>query len=159
MGHHITAVIGTAPLIERVAAAAAAPPITSLSFGLVIAPLGEDQIDAITELKPGSYAHGFAYLSEALQTFLSSVTLDGALTYVETNYFGGAGSQAAAVFSGGEMVFRGATSIGRESIRRDDPINVALRKVGIEATDGRDEFDTLGLGRFRSMESLGLDED
>jgi hypothetical protein len=159
MGHHITAVVGTALLIERVAAAAAAPPLTNLQSGLVIAPLGEHQIDAITALQPGSYAEGFAYLSEALQSFLSSASLDGALAYIETGYFGGTGSQAAAVFSGGEMILKSTTSNTRDPIHSDDPINAALRTMGIKAVDGRDEFDTVGLGRFRSMESLGLDED
>lgn len=82
MGHQIAAVIGPPAVLARLAAAAARPPLTALPEGLVIAPLSEAGIDAITALNPGAYADGFVYLSEALERFFASASAEGPLAYV-----------------------------------------------------------------------------
>jgi hypothetical protein len=158
MTHHIIAAIGSPPVIERVAAAAGCPPPTQLPGGLTIAALGESQIDRLTALEPGGYSDGFIHLSEALERALSSLSRDGALAYVETDYFGGTGSQAAAVFHQGKVALKLALPDSRELARREDPINAALRMLGVEAAEGLDEFDTVGLGRFRGLDDLGVAE-
>lgn len=158
MGHNIWAVIGPPEIIARIVDAAGCPAPTPLPFGLVIAPLGEQQIDRLTALDPGNHTDGFTYLSERLQLALAGATKDGAAAYVETNYFGGTGSQAAAVFSEGKMILEGSVPVSRQPPQHDDPINTALRALGVEAAPGQDEFDTLGLRRFRDLEALGLDD-
>jgi hypothetical protein len=67
------------------------------------------------------------------------------VAYVETEYFGGDGVQAAAVWEGGAIAF---------GPRQADagPINEALRLLGVERTTAQDEFDTVGLGRHRRNE-------
>ena len=80
------------------------------------------------------------------------------LAYIETNYFGGAGSQAAAVLSGDRILMRAAIPVTRNPAQKDDPINAALRMLGVQTTAGEDEFDTLGLRRFRDLVTLGLDD-
>ena len=92
------------------------------------------------------------------QTALIQAAGGGQLAYIETNYFGGTGSQAAAVFSAGEVIMRASRPISREPVRRNDPINTALRVLGVQALAGEDEFDAIGLSRFRDLESLGLTE-
>jgi len=157
MGHNITAVIGAAADVARVVSRTGGPMPVKLKFGLEIAPLGHQQIDLLTELQPGEYFDG-THLSEALQRALIQAADDGKLAYIETNYFGGTGSQAAAVFSAGRIVMRSSIPIGRQPAHRDAPINTALRALGVEALAGEDEFDSIGLGRFRDLESLGLEE-
>jgi hypothetical protein len=57
---------------------------------------------------------------------------------VMTEYFGGVGGQWACAFVAGRRVPEAVT------------INAALRVLGIHATDGVDEFDSIGLGHHRS---------
>jgi hypothetical protein len=75
--------------------------------------------------------------------------------YIEAEFFGGAGMQAAFVWEEGRMAFGPEISGGA--------INAALRQLGIqdEATatlhglplmPGKDPFDMTGLGRHRSVE-------
>ncbi|MFE1592053.1 hypothetical protein [Nocardia sp. NPDC058705] len=57
---------------------------------------------------------------------------------VYTDYFAGVGDQWA------------ATCVAGGAIRSVSTINAALRMIGVTATAGLDEFDTIGLGRHRS---------
>lgn len=74
------------------------------------------------------------------------------LAYIETGYIGGQGVQGAAVFRDGAVMLR-LGGVGR------GPINAALDLLGVVASADRDAFDTLGLGRFRRPDDLGLVED
>jgi hypothetical protein len=65
--------------------------------------------------------------------------------YIETEYFGGQGAQAAAAWHGATcMVPPRSAAIG--------PINEALRALRVVANRGSDEFDTIGLSRHRHTE-------
>ncbi|WHO71438.1 hypothetical protein [Rhizobium sp. BT03] len=134
------------------------PEPTALPFGLTIAPLGHEQIDRLTKLQPGARHEGFKSLSAALELALAAASENGPLVYIEMQYFGGTGSQAAAAFAEGEMLFCAATPVSQDPIRPTDPVNTALRSLGVDAAGSADAFDALGLGRFRHLEDLGLDE-
>jgi hypothetical protein len=69
---------------------------------------------------------------------------------IETEYCGGLGEQAAAVYEGGECLMAPERAEG-------GPINRALRLLGVQARPGRDEFDTVELVRFRSFGNLFRD--
>lgn len=75
---------------------------------------------------------------------------EGALVFVETEYFGGPGSQAALVFRDGRRAFVASTH--EDSPLGDDewPISTALRSVGVERGAALDELEAIRLGRFRS---------
>ena len=158
MGHSIAAVIAGAEIAAELAAVADAPAPTELPFGLVIVPLSDCQFDRITDLQPGPYVDGFAYLSTRLTAVLATASRKGPVVYIETDYFGGTGSQAAAGFVDGEMVLAAHDAITSDPQRGEGPINKALRLVGVSASGGRDAFDTLGLGRFRHVSDLGIDD-
>lgn len=160
MSHRITAVIGQREAIERLRDASAMDvPIVDLVGTLVIAPLDEAAIDAQTGLRPGARIDGFTYLSDVVEAALAAAAGPHAVAYIETSYFGGRGSQAAAVLGNGGMLLRSARPVVAHVPTPEGPINAALRAIGVQATGGRDEFDTVGLGRFRSMASLGIAED
>lgn len=59
---------------------------------------------------------------------------------IETEYFGGIGEQWA-------LVYRG-TCLANTSITQISP---ALQFLGVKHQNGMDEFDTVGLGNYRSM--------
>lgn len=71
-----------------------------------------------------------------------------AVAYISTEYFGGQGGQDAIVWSNGDIIFS-PKSEGYGDAWPNSAISRALRTVGVIADQGRDEFDTLGLGRHR----------
>jgi hypothetical protein len=94
-------------------------------------------------------------LSSQLLTalLLQSQTTKSPIAFIETEYHGGAGSQGAVVVECGRIgagpwasidEWRGAEWYG--------PINRALHHLGVPRSARDDEFDTLGLGRWRTNE-------
>lgn len=158
MGHCINAVIGNTRVVGKIVEAAGCPPFTELLFGLAIAPLGYLQIDRLTGCELGEVAQGFNYLSPALERGLLDAAGGGSFAYIETEYIGGIGYQAAAIFSDRPPAVLLIELETNGPARSDSPINSALRSLGVRAEPGQDEFDTLGIGRFRDLEALGLDE-
>jgi hypothetical protein len=78
---------------------------------------------------------------EAAKAWAAKVSVKTAVAYVKAGYFGGQGSQWATVWADGRVVLWQVT------------INEALRHLGVTAEPDLDEFDTVGLGRHRSVES------
>ena len=83
----------------------------------------------------------------------------GPVAYVEAEFFGGVGEQAAVVWDRGEAVFGPTAQQFPSDVAAVNvgPINGALRALGVTAVDGRDEFDSLGLGRHRHVEDWAAD--
>ncbi len=79
------------------------------------------------------------------ERLLARMSRSAVVAYVETDYFGGAGTQAAAVWRDGVLAW------GPEKAS-PGPINGALRLLGARAREGTDEFESVGLHRFRSNE-------
>lgn len=67
--------------------------------------------------------------------------------YVSTDYFGGIGDQSSKLYFNGEKVY----DSHMDDYDRYDQINILLReKMNVARKQGMDEFDTIGLGRYRS---------
>jgi hypothetical protein len=86
----------------------------------------------------------FTNLPEELVPHLRALSRGGRVAYVEAEYFGGVGEQRCIVWEGGAVLEEPAESA--------HAINDALRSLGVEPAEGADRFDTLGLGRHRSVE-------
>jgi hypothetical protein len=67
------------------------------------------------------------------------------VAFLEAEFFGGVGSQAAIGWQDGKITFG--------TLQTNDAINQALRWLGISSAGHMDEFDTLALGRHRDTES------
>lgn len=81
---------------------------------------------------------------------LADCSEHGAVAYVEAEYFGGAGTQSAQVWEGGETVLGPLHVDEDEPVPADgSPISQALRRLGVLKGDHFDEFDAVGLGRHR----------
>lgn len=87
--------------------------------------------------------HGFELLSPAVAAWIEQISRDGAIAYFEAGYFGGMGSQRAIVWQNG-VIARGPLY--------GDAIDQALRMLGVERSGECDEFDTVGLGKYRETE-------
>jgi hypothetical protein len=131
-----------------------------LAQGFAFIPMGEWAGSTPTAPLPltTSYAE-LNYLSAHLADLGCQISVYTPLAFVETEYFGGSGGQGAIVWHQGQVRLG---PIRTESFWRDGQfitpplaegaINRALRFLGVQASAGLDEFDTLGLGRYRSNE-------
>jgi hypothetical protein len=88
----------------------------------------------------------FEYLSARVATWIAEGSRGGRLAYIEAEYFGGTGAQAAIGFEGGTVTLAATRS---EDV---GPINSALRFLGVACTSTQDEFESVGLARHRRLE-------
>ena len=71
---------------------------------------------------------------------------DKTIAKISTDYFGGAGHQEAKLFVNNKKVYD-------KSDEQDwsvKPINDVLKEMGVQRISGQDEFDTIGLGNYRT---------
>lgn len=123
----------------------AAPTISApLPQGYCLVPVNDHFHLSKCGTEPPSVVENFEFLTPEFQAWLKSASVGRTLVYIETDYFGGAGGQGAAVFSDG-------VCISGPTFSDDGPINEALRVLGVSVDDEElDEFEALGLGRHRS---------
>jgi hypothetical protein len=72
------------------------------------------------------------------------------IALITTDYFGGSGNQTAKVFLDNKKILDQDDEIDWKF----NPINSALKLLGVERKDGMDEFDTVGLGKIRTNNDL-----
>lgn len=90
-----------------------------------------------TELKEGILAT--TYIPN-IKNFGSDKTI----AKISTDYFGGPGHQTAKLFVNNELIYEDDSEF-----KYCEPINGALKLMGVVAKSGMDEFDTIGLGDYR----------
>ncbi|HVF68275.1 MAG TPA: hypothetical protein VM914_11455 [Pyrinomonadaceae bacterium] len=144
MGYYLQAVIGRASLDGDLRLPSAR--VITLRQGLRMIPLTDALFEEIQASLPdgGEPLERFEKFSPAVARWVQELSTRGLAAYVEAEYFGGTGGQAAVVWRHGETVFG--------PVHSDDAINRALRVFGVEAGGGLDEFDAVGLGLRRSTD-------
>src|SRR5262245_35252043 len=80
-------------------------------------------------------------LPEAIAFMGKNLSSGGCVAYVEAEFFGGDGTQAAMIWENGNS--RGEPFVEQHAI------NAALRALGVSVGGAFDEFDAIGLGRHR----------
>jgi len=149
MGHYIQAIIADQQVIDKAIPTIDGARKAPLRHGLAAIPVTSEVWDEIqqrpgltcTVVPEGRLLRG----TPMLYGLLCEVSRLGPAIYVETEYFGGVGEQYAVVAQDGDIV---------SFWEGERPINEALRRLGIEAEEGLDEFDTVGLGLTRSNEAM-----
>lgn len=139
MGHCVTGIISSSPAVDSILHSSPGLVAIPLVNGLSLIPLDDDALDSVA----GDYsqtAAGFNYLSPSLAAFLADHSHHAALVYFETEYFGGDGTQAAAAYRDGHSL---SLSSG------DGAINRAVGCLGVTRHGTLDEFDYVGLSRYR----------
>lgn len=102
----------------------------------------------------------FRYLSSKLFQIGREFSKKTPVAYVETDYYGGTGFQCAVAWHEGHISFYPAVGGREEGFQMDgnhrDPINDMLSIIGVngylmedESELPKDEFEELGLGKFR----------
>ncbi|MEV4370905.1 hypothetical protein AB0J71_27820 [Nonomuraea sp. NPDC049637] len=134
----------------------------------VVAPLGQhlgllpvtDEIcDELTGARRESGP--FTLMSPGFAGRLEEWSRGGRRAYVEADFWGGDGSQAAALWENGRRSWGPEHTSIRVGPPRDDwPINAVLARLGAVGAGAADLFDAVGLGRERDLEGwrrAGLD--
>ncbi len=141
-----------------------AKPVT-LAQGFSIIFLTDELYDSIVELIDSKlevdYKEFFYYLSPSIYEVLIQESRNGKLAYIETDYFGGVGTQSAVLFENSKIKIKPLktetfwdekTNSFCHKPEGEKAINIVLKELGVYKEKGRDEFDSIGLGSLRRMD-------
>lgn len=143
MGHCIQVFIGKQELVEKLAFERNQTFIL-LKQGYAMMYL-LDQYDEILESANVRYEFDetLDYFTSEVYDMMQQYSQYDMLAYIETDYSGGFGTQAGVLFSDGKMVIAPTKEKGI--------IDKILHQMGVCREPEKDEFDSLGLGNYRSM--------
>ncbi|MGG7569794.1 hypothetical protein [Streptomyces sirii] len=152
MSYDLQAVIADVEVLRGAARDLSAARLASLGQGLSLMPMTDALFDLVAD---GSDAGtlGFWRLPGGFERSLADWSTGGPVAYVEAEYFGGVGEQRAAVWDGGTIVLGPFHVEGQGFAPAGSPISQALRRLGVVASVGEDEFSCVGLGRHRHGEA------
>ena len=149
MGHMIHAIIGKKDVIDKIAGDWINAQTRELPQGYSLLFLTNALYDSIEELsenenmeKIEDFEDMVCYTTPVVH-LLKQYSFRSQLIYIETDYVGGYGTQAGALFENGKVTAGPASS--------DRIINQLLRAIGVYREHGKDEFDSLHLGIYRRM--------
>ncbi|MEM1223990.1 MAG: hypothetical protein AAGH40_14665 [Verrucomicrobiota bacterium] len=157
MGHYVSTIIAPTGMLRNLLFELPGAQAVPAKQGLSFIPLSDTLIDKMGD--SSQPYPPFQHLTENIERKLRNYSADCPIAYVETEYFGGTGSQAAVSWINSDIDFPAtisettwddATQSFSHSAGR--PINQALDCIGVEAADGLDEFDSIGLGDVRSFD-------
>jgi len=166
MGHQIQCFIGKEELIRELANNWIYAQKVDLSAGFSAVPLTDHLAADMNELANLSteLAHeGFLKLSKSIELVLQNSSNNGIIGYIETEYFGGSGSQSAISYSKGNIQNGPYTTKTDWDVKAlkyvntpigERAINSILYGMGLKQTNYMDGFDNLGLGKYRSNEKF-----
>lgn len=156
MAHAIRALVAPPHVLALAKARVPVLRIVTLTQGLGLIPLSDDSLDAVHAVYGGDVeVPGFEQLVGGIVSCACELSKESPVVYLETEYFGGAGGQAAALFRGGALVFAHPSiddSDGTMNPQAEYAIDVALRELGVVKGDAFDEFAAIGLDRHRLTE-------
>lgn len=163
MSHQLHAVIGPKKSAEEFSNRWRLAHPISLPQDFVMVPLTAALFDDITELMnlsdPDPFTE-FERLSASAEIVLREVSKFGVLGYIETDYFGGCGTQSAIAWNKGKILLGALKSeitwngeSYKETPTAKSAINQVLSILGVWTNQKKDEFDMLSLGDFRNTES------
>ncbi|MEU3991752.1 hypothetical protein AB0F24_25905 [Streptomyces platensis] len=153
MGYDLHAVIAEEEVLRGAARDLPAARLASIGQGLSLMPMTDVLFDSVAD-GSGVGALGFWRLPGGFEQSLAAWSAGGPVAYVEAEYFGGVGEQQAAVWDGGSIVL-GPLQVeeGGPFPSAGSPISQALRRLGVVASAGDDEFSAVGLDRHRHSEA------
>lgn len=128
----------------------------------VLIPLTNDVFDRLGGGDDRPHEQQFWFLSGGIRDLALQLSRTAPVTYIEVEFFGGAGTQASIAWRDGEIIAGPAKhdfESGVDDLPRECwPVNAALAAIGATAGDAIDEFDALRLGQHRQTDDwLDLD--
>jgi hypothetical protein len=160
MGHDVRLFVGHPQVLSRYQGVVRDLRFHTLTAGAVLAVLSldDDLHDRLHRAYgTGEWLDAGPNLTTTDMAFAARASEAGALAYVQTAYFGGAGAQCAVLWGGGDVAMKPAwldkVAVGNRS-RSTWPINAALRALGVRAAAGHDEFESFGIGLYRTHDAI-----
>lgn len=164
MAHFIQCIVGSDTALEKIADNWIHAKRVRINLGYSLIPLTNELLDDMNELanmgKEKSSA-AFQNLSKSVEHVLKESSYSERIGYMETEYFGGNGSQSAVSYFKGEVLSGPYVTLTEENGQNHyatpegaSAINSILRDLGVENRSDRDAFDLLGLGQYRSNQQL-----
>jgi hypothetical protein len=145
MTHSVTGIIAKSNCVDRICSSH--PPLRAVplhqEFSLF--PLTKEIVESLGVSRSVDH-EDLGNIPNELTDILSELSIFCPLLYFQTDYFGGEGSQLAMVFDKGMIIFGPAENI-------TGPINEGLRLLGARTEANDDEFDSIGLGKYRNTDS------
>ena len=159
MGHVIQAIITKSKISEKMSSELENVLVVDLPWGFKLIPMTMGLFEEIQEhagkMGDSGSENDTLFLSSAVQHYLQRLSEFGDVMYLETDYFGGEGSQCAIMWRKGDVEFDLCFA---DTPEHPSPISRALKKMGVDATGYFDEFDALELHKYRHMESFECDD-
>ena len=143
--------------ISAQAARGARSTAVELPQGYGLLPITSHVLDHLGGEDAGPFGGIFGFLSSGVNALARRISRAGAIAYLEADIFGGTGTQAIVLWREGEVCLGPVTTeftatAPDPSSSPQWPFNQALRELGVDRGDAFDEFDALGLGRWRHTE-------
>lgn len=100
--------------------------------------------------------------TKAIKKRIKDLSFHGKCAYIETDYFGGTGVQISETWEDGKKIdgplisYDGIknTQTGEQVKVVENAINQSLQNIGIYRHEDKDEFDSIGLGKYRSYNDI-----
>lgn len=145
MRHNINAFIGKDDIIQKLSDDWIKARDIPLKQGYSMVCLTGDLFDDIMELSEADDELNCSELTlftTAIFDIMQEYSNNSMLAYIETDYFGRTGTQAGVLFENGRIIIN-------PTEKESGIINIILHKLGVYRENGKDEFDSLGLGKYR----------
>jgi hypothetical protein len=140
MGYTLRAFLGPTLAVQQLASHFQHAYRVDLAADLSLLPMTEDLYDEVSHFVESPPIASCLLLTSYVEEQVLAVLGPASIGYVEADYFGGQGRQIGLFWQVGQRSPAPMT------------INAILRGLGITASEGRDEFATVDLGRYRETE-------
>lgn len=140
MGHHIRAIIGKTEILSNIVSDWHTAKQTMLIDGYGFIFLSDtlfDDITAQSNILNTLHHENMIFFTSAIHAFLAQYSQNGKLAYIETDFFGGHGTQAGVLFENMQI-----------SIAPTSDITEILHQLGIPY---QNPFDAIGLSKHRFL--------
>lgn len=156
VSYELRALVGRREITAQAAREARGTAV-ELPQGYGLLPITTQVIERLGGEDPRPFRKNFLFLSAGVESLGWALSLAGGIAYLEAEIFGGTGTQAMVLWRGGEVCLGPVTTeftatAPDPSSSPQWPFNQALRELGVDRGDAFDEFDALGLGRWRHSE-------
>jgi len=111
---------------------------------IFIIPMTEDLYDEINNFMVSDDIGSVTYMTKNVEAEILKIIENECVGYVEAEYFGGQGGQSGLLWDKGERTK--LFDFGQGCI------NSILKHLGVVAKRGLDEFDSIGLNKYRRLE-------
>lgn len=144
MGYTLKAYIGKEENLNPILEKYSESKKVNLSGGISMIPMTDELFDEINEMKSSSGISTFEFLTENIENKTIQIVENREIAYVESEFFGGQGGHIGIIWKNGKRDF--LTESDKSSM------NKILKRLGVNRTLLKDEFENVGLDKNRHTE-------